>query len=332
MRLVPTSLQMAVRPRLACEIAPEAVFAALSAGQEAPLQMATCVPLPEGAIVPGWKTPVLAARGAVQSALETALSGVMGRNKQLTLVLPDICVRVLVLDFDTLPVRPQEALPLVRFRLRKMLPFDADTAAVSYQVLKSNLGAEKAASLRVMVAAASAEVREELESLVREVGFEPGVLLPSTAAALAAVPETGNHLLVHTGGRSVTTAITQAGDLLLYRTVGREGPETKEAAGAIAEDTAEAMPEQAPEAQEDDLVQAVLVATAYYEDSLGASPEQIWVAGHDTPDALQNRLSVGGRWQVPLRSLVQTEHFLAEARPTGPPACGFAGVVGALRG
>ena len=312
MRLIPSSLQIAGRPRLACEIAPEAVFAAQSAALESPLLMARSMVLPENAVAPGSNSPVLAARETVQRALAQALEGVAGRSRQLTLVVPDACVRVLVLDFEALPNKAQEALPLVRFRLRKMLPFDAETAAVSYQVLTTNRAVEKVGSLRVMVAATAAEVRAEFEGLVRETGFEPGVLLPSTVAALAAIPETGAHMVVHTGRRSATTAITRDGDLLLYRTVARE--------------------ELRMEDGEDDLTQAILMATAFYEDSLGAMPEQIWVAGHDTPDELQRSLSAESPWQIPLRSLVHAEHFLAEAKPNGIPACRFAGVVGALHG
>lgn len=312
MRLIPSSLQTAGRPRLACEIAPEAVFAAQSSAQDSPLQMARSSVLPEDAVAPGWKTPVLANRPAIQTALAQALEGIPGRNRQITLVVPDACVRVLILDFDTLPVKPQEAVPLVRFRLRKMLPFDAETAAISYQVLTPSREAEKAGSLRVMVAAAAEDVRAEFEALMRETGFEPGVLVPSTVAALAAVPETGSHLLVHTGRRSATTAITKDGELLLYRTVDR-----------VAHASA---------GTEDDLLQAVLMATAFYEDTLGRLPEQFWVAGHDTADELHRTLSADGGWQIPLRSLVQSDHFQADAMPSGIPVCRFAGVVGALHG
>ncbi len=58
----------------------------------------------------------------------------------MTVVVPDAAVRVLLLDFDQLPSKIAEALPVVRFRLKKLLPFDADTAAVSYQVMASERG------------------------------------------------------------------------------------------------------------------------------------------------------------------------------------------------
>ena len=47
-------------------------------------------------------------------------------------------VRVFVLDFDSLPAKPAEAYSVLRFRLRKMVPFDVEHAGVSYQVLSEN--------------------------------------------------------------------------------------------------------------------------------------------------------------------------------------------------
>ena len=51
------------------------------------------------------------------------------------MVIPDTAVRVFVLDFDTLPAAPAEAIPVLRFRLRKMVPFDVEHAGLSYQIL-----------------------------------------------------------------------------------------------------------------------------------------------------------------------------------------------------
>ncbi len=50
-------------------------------------------------------------------------------------VVPDTAVRVFVLDFDSLPARASEAIPVLRFRLRKMVPFDVEHAGLSYQIL-----------------------------------------------------------------------------------------------------------------------------------------------------------------------------------------------------
>ena len=328
MRWIPSALQTAVRPRLACAFTGEAIYAAHSASPGTPLQAALCQPLPPGVITPALKAPILSAQAWTGELRELQiLKQVAGksRSRQVTLVVPDVCVRVLVLDFEALPVKASEALPLVRFRLRKMLPFDADLAAVSYQVLSARTGAEED-NVRVLVTAAQAELREELEACVREAGFEPGAILPATLAALAAVPEDDTHLMVYTGLQSVTTTISRGKDLLLYRTVERSEP-----VPAVATD--EFSPREfTPSTQEDDQVQAILMAAAFYEDALGRTPDHVLVAGYETPESLHAQLNAVCDWQIPLRSLVRTEHFLAEAVPNGLPACRFAGVVGALHG
>ena len=48
------------------------------------------------------------------------------------MILPDYAARVTVLDFDAFPSVAEEQASLVRFRVKKTIPFDIDSAAVSY--------------------------------------------------------------------------------------------------------------------------------------------------------------------------------------------------------
>ena len=122
-------------------------------------------------------------------------------------------MRVLLLDFDQLPSKPAEALPVVRFRLKKLLPFDADTAAVSYQVMASERG-----SVQVLAVAMPKEVLNEYEGVVTSAGYLPGAVLPSTLAVLAGLDVAESPaLVVNVGLGGVTTAIVQGGILLLHR-------------------------------------------------------------------------------------------------------------------
>jgi type IV pilus assembly protein PilM len=308
MRLFPTSLQSAVRPRLACEIAPDGVLAGGSVGVESPLDSAVFEALPEGSISVGVTAPIFRDNNAVVAALRRTLDSVDSHGRDWTMVLPDACTRVHILDFDTLPAKPQEILPLVRFRLRRMLPFDADAAAVSYQLLNSSPVVKKDAPVQVIAAAMPAEVREEIESMMRGIQREPGVLLPATLAAMAALPDTGSHLLVHTEQDSMTTAITHNGELLLYRTTDRANTDPGE------------------------MAQAVLVAAAYYEDTLHQPLQEVWVAGLESTDALRQHLAADGAWQIPLRSLVNSQSFSVSAVPSQVDPGRFTSVVGALRG
>jgi type IV pilus assembly protein PilM len=148
-------------------------------------------------------------------AVRRALESVGGRGREVTLVVPDTAARVLLLDFDELPAKAVEALPVVRFRLKKLLSFDADDAAVSYQVMSSSRS-----GMQVLAVAMPRESLAEYEGLVREAGFEPGAVLPSTLAALAGLDENDRAALVVNAGRdAVTTAIVRGGVLLLHRTI-----------------------------------------------------------------------------------------------------------------
>lgn len=307
MRLFPSSLHTAVRPRLACEIAPDGILAASSAAIDAPLDAAVFMPLRDS-ISAGLTSPIFINHDAVLTALKSALDAVDTKGRDWTVVLPDACTRIHLLDFDTLPTKPQEVLPLVRFRLRKLMPFDVDAAAVSYQMLKPAGTTNNAGPVWVIAAAMPGEVRTEIEALVRSADREPGILLPAPLAALAALPESGSHLLVHTGSQSMTTAITRDGELLLYH------------------------PTEHTEFELGEMAQAVLVAAAYYEDTLHSPLHEVWVAGLETPEVLRTHLEVDGPWEIPLRSLVTSESFSAAGVPAQMTASRFTSIVGALRG
>ncbi|HZC43314.1 MAG TPA: hypothetical protein VE195_04010, partial [Acidobacteriaceae bacterium] len=256
-----------MRPRLACEIAPDGILAARSTSVESPLDEAVFEPVAEGSVSSGVTAPLFHDSSAVQAALRRALDAFDNRGRDWTFIVPDACTRVHILDFDTLPTKGQEILPLVRFRLRRMLPFDADLAAVSYQLLSSPDPTRKDAPLQMVAAAMPAEIRDEVESMVRSMQREPGVLLPATLAALAALPNTGSHLLVHTEKSSMTTAITHNGELLLYRATDRANTDPGE------------------------MAQAVLVAAAYYEDALHVPLQEVWVAGQESTEVLRQYLA-----------------------------------------
>ncbi len=237
-----------LRPTLACEITPGGVIAARQSakGSSDSDAVIAFAPFPAGIVNPGLTDANFADQPRVVAALKKALDEVAARDKQLTLVVPDAAVRVLLMDFDTLPAKVQEALPIVRFRLKKLAPFEVDDAAVSYQVLR-----QESEQTKVLATVMPAVIRAEYESAVRAAGYEPGVVLPATLASLAALPTEGASLVINHNGHSLTTAITRGDELLLHRTL--ELP-----AG--------------DEFRQEELAKIVSVAMAYFEDTLRAQP------------------------------------------------------------
>jgi type IV pilus assembly protein PilM len=246
----------------------------------------------------------------VTGALREALDEVATRGKQLTLVVPDAAVRVLVMDFDTLPTKVQEALPIVRFRLKKLAPFEVDDAAVSYQIMhRGQSGAEN--QTRVLATVMPAAIRAEYEGVVRAAGYEPGVILPSTLAALATLSAEGASLVINRNGHTLTTAITQGNELLLHRTL--ELPASDEW-------------------HHEELANTVSVAMAYFEDTLKTRPGVLNFVGPGGAREFTRLLGehVGGileEYGLRVRDLVTD---LPAGTLSGMPPGLVAGVVGAL--
>jgi len=168
------------KPKLACEIAADRVLAGRVVENGSGLEACAAQELAPGSVVPDLVESNLRQRAAVRDGIESALGGVAGRSHDVIAIVPDATVRVMLVEFDTLPSDQEEALGVVRFRLKKSLPFDVDKAKVSYHAQKIDN------EVRVVAAVALGSVIEDYEAAFHDAGFNPGVVLPSTLAALGA--------------------------------------------------------------------------------------------------------------------------------------------------
>src|SRR5271154_604024 len=189
------------KPKLACEIAADRVLAGRVSERGDIVEMSAAGELSPGSVVPDLMEINLRERSRVASALRETLGQGSGRSRDVIAILPDAAVRVVLLDFETLPTNSQEAEGVIRFRLKKSLPFDVDKAKISYPTQTSTTG------LRLIAAVALASVIEDYESLFREAGYTPGVVLPSMLAALGAAEANRPTLMVKVDARTTGIAI-----------------------------------------------------------------------------------------------------------------------------
>lgn len=250
-----SAAQSGNRPSAAIELTSEGVLAASSAGRHEQAVFAF-EPLRPGVLVPGISELNMSSPEAVSSAIRNALASVSPNSRFVTIVIPDTAVRVFVLDFDTIPAKASEAIPVLRFRLRKMVPFDVEHAGLSYQVLS-----ETKTEARVLVAVLPSNILDEYETVVRAAGYEPGAVMPSALAALATQESEEPMLAACLSKVAITTSITRGDDLLLYRTLD------------LPEDPAQRLLE---------VQRSVAVAAAYYEDKVSVLPRELYFAGNGT--------------------------------------------------
>jgi type IV pilus assembly protein PilM len=284
------------RPRVACEISAERVVAARMAEGATNLEAATSA-LPPGLLTPGLQQANVTDRGKLVAAVRELLTAVAGRSRDVCLVLPDSTTRVMLLDFETLPDKRQDADAVVRFRLKKSLPFDVDQASLSYE----RQGTQD--QIRVVAAVTPNSVLEEYESLVREAGYNPGTVLPSMLAALGLVDGSRPAMVIKVEHGTTTFAIVDQDQLLLYRSLDNGGSTV----------TGES------------LVDDVNTSLVYFEDRYGVNVERLLVTGVQSAQALQDAL--GGE-QIRVEELVSSS---GAAGATGSPNKALlAGVAGAL--
>ncbi len=338
---------LGTRPRLAVEVRAEGVVAARAEDAAGLLTAVARSGVAEGSLAPGSKPGNVVDRAGLITAVRTALDTVAGRAtggsraRDVTLIVPDAAVRVLLLDFDALPSKAAEALPVVRFRLKKLLPFEVEDAVVSYQVMSSTKG-----QVTVLAVAIPREVLAEYEGVVTSAGYVPGAVLPSTLAALAAqgVQSEGSDraaLVVNAGAGQVTTAIVRSGVLLLHRALELEA-ETNEvveetdsqSTGYYAAAAEASERERLAEARLGligrEVAQAVSVAAAYFEDTLNALPEVLLAAGTTGAAVLEEMLHANGLEGLRVREMMEPGMMEAGDATGSVPRGWLTGVKGAL--
>lgn len=172
-------------------------------------------PLPAGALMP---SPVEANVRNFDAVLATLrqlpLAVPHGRDPQCALLLPDYSVRVSVLDFEEFPSRAEEQDPLVRFRLRKIVPYDLDSARLSFAATALPTG-----GYAVVASICPIHVLAEYESLLRQQNCHPGFVTSSALVAASLLPDEGVSVLAKWSGNVATVAVGQQGILRVFRTV-----------------------------------------------------------------------------------------------------------------
>ena len=289
----------AARPSLACEIAADRVLAGRGSDAGRMVEVCSARELAPGTLVPDLTESNFRDGAAVRQAIENTLGGIGGRGHDVIAVLPDTAVRVVLVDFETLPAKSEEAEAVVRFRLKKSLPFNVDEARISYH-------AQTAASgVRVVAAVVLNSVLQEYESAFRDVGYNPGVVLPSMLAALGAADAERPTLVIKVDARTISVAILDQEQMLLFRTL--ENVRGVTISG-------------------EQLAEEVYPSVVFFQDTYSLNIERIYVAG--LPEFASAAAALKAQTGAHVEELVAASQIGSTSGSV--PRWRMAGVVGAL--
>ena len=276
-------------PAMAFEIS-EAGIASARIGARAeleffPLKPGTLAvsPLKENVLDPDAFTMAVRAVGNTQTTR---------KRREIALILPDYCTRSAVIDFDSFPSDPKEQASLVRFRIKRSVPFDVDSAALSY-VVQPGTGK----SVDVVVVVAPLEIVSRYESPFRAAGLTPGLVTTSSLAAMELAPEGGLSVMAKLTGHVLTVVVRDKSVVKLLRCL------------------------EMPSTELEDIAAVLLPTFVYIEDNLGGRADRLILCGFGAQaEAAQRRFAEELGVEVePLRS------------PLGAPGENNAGLLGYLR-
>ena len=197
-------------PHLAIEFAPDRVAAARWKGNS--VDEFTVETLPPAALLPSAVELNVINATALRTALANIVSRLRASDHDVALILPDPVIRVFVQHFDEFPRSPEEAIPMLRWKLKKSIPFDADETVISYMRQPA-----RADGVDIVTALARLRIVREYEALAEGAGLFPGVILSSSLAAISLLGDKKATLMARVSGVALTTAIVRGGVLCGFR-------------------------------------------------------------------------------------------------------------------
>jgi hypothetical protein len=210
--------------------------------------------LPFGALVPSAVEANIVNIAAVKAAVATVCERLRANDEDVALVLPDTVIRVFVQHFEEFPRAAAEAEPMLRWKLKKSVPFEADETLISYM-----RQAPRESGIDVVTALARLRIIREYESLAEGIGLRPGVVMSSSLAAIALLEDDRPTLLARVSGSALTTAIVRRGILCGYRCT--------------------ELPAQGASLTPKMLLEEVFPVAAYYQDTWQEAIQAVRVAG-----------------------------------------------------
>jgi type IV pilus assembly protein PilM len=279
-------------PMIACEIGANSVAAAR--WTRAGLESYAVDALPPGAIVPSAAESNIMHADEVRASVGRVFERLrVKKEEDVALIVPDAVIRVFVLHFDVFPRAPEEALPLLRWRLKKSVPFEADETLISYM-----RQAPKEDGIDVVTGLARLRIIREYESLIESVGLLPGMVISSTLAALPLLPDDRPSLLARVEGSTLTTVILRGGILTGYRCI------------SLPADAAEVSPQA--------VLDEIYPLTAYYQDTWGEGIGQVRLSGLEGRTE-EFRGTFESELQCPVSSLLAAAAAAGKIRASDQP-------------
>jgi type IV pilus assembly protein PilM len=213
-------------------------------------------PLAGGVLSPSPVKENILDAAAYAEAVKKVMPPANSRGRRTAaLILPDYSLRLAVLEFENIPQKETERVALLRFRLRKTVPFEIDEAALAYHVQPGN---------SVVAAITPAGTVVHYEAPFRAAGMHPGFVTASSLALLELLPPRGFLLVANLAPGALSVLAIKDGIVQLARSL------------ELGESVDDPL---------DEISSDLYPTLVYLEDQTGARPEKLILSGFGADSA-----------------------------------------------
>ena len=231
------------------------VVAVAASGAERTVTSHTTESLPDGAVTPALNGVNVHDEAALAGALTQAIERVTPKPRRVALILPDTVAKVSLLRFEKIPAKAQDLEQLVRWQMRKAVPFRIEDAQISWLPAVELDGGGR----EYLVLAARRDIVQSYERACEAAGVHAGIVDiaslnlvnavlaadpagatgdsstgaglsrapsrddPSTSSGSSRAPSRDDWLLVHAATEYATLIVVRNGRVIFYRNRPSEG-------------------------------------------------------------------------------------------------------------
>lgn len=193
--------------------------------------------LPHDAFLSGLLGGPLRDPAAFKGLLGQLLANVPGGVKEASLVLPDAWLRVSFTESGDLPTAPEALDEVLRFKLRRLVPFRIDELRVSATFVEPLPG--QAEPRRLLLGFAVEQLLAQLEEAFQSAGIHLGQVTNESLSMLDALPESADDegfiALAAVDEQGYTLVFARGGEPVLHRFKGKTGPSTESTLSGLVE-------------------------------------------------------------------------------------------------
>lgn len=134
--------------------------------------------LPDGVLEPHFDRSNIKDSAALSAVLKESLRELQVPGKKIACLVPEACLRLFVLSFDSLPTIESEREKIILWRIKKQMAVLPEDVRLSYEMVSSG------SSVRVVAALARRPVLREYEGWLAAFGLDVGVVASPTISLL----------------------------------------------------------------------------------------------------------------------------------------------------